>query len=63
MLMGFVSYASIVSKDELQATLSEIKEKSQAKTEFAKAQEKVSSPGCVGVVSLGTSLQLRLKYC
>lgn len=39
--MGFVSYASIVSKDELENTLSEIQRTSLAKTPFEKAQEKV----------------------
>ncbi|ETN46100.1 uncharacterized protein HMPREF1541_00284 [Cyphellophora europaea CBS 101466] len=41
MLMGFVSYASLVSPEELEQTISEIKQKSLAKTDFAKAQEKV----------------------
>lgn len=39
--MGFVSYASLVSKDELEQTIAEIKQKSLAKTEFEKKQEKV----------------------
>jgi choline dehydrogenase-like flavoprotein len=41
MLMGFVSYASITEKDELERTIKEIEEKSMAKTKFEKAQEKV----------------------
>lgn len=41
MMMGFVSYASLVSPEELEATVDEIKQKSMAKTAFAKAQEKV----------------------
>lgn len=41
MMMGFVSYASIVSPDELEDTISEIQQKSLAKTPFEKAQEKV----------------------
>ncbi|OAL31624.1 hypothetical protein AYO20_08167 [Fonsecaea nubica] len=41
MMMGFVSYASLVTPDELDATIKEIKEKSLAKTDFEKAQEKV----------------------
>ena len=39
MMMGFVSYASLVGKDELEKTIQEIKEKSPAKTKFEKAQE------------------------
>ncbi|KAK5105992.1 hypothetical protein LTS08_000108 [Lithohypha guttulata] len=41
MMMGFVSYASIVSPEELDSTLAEIKKSSLAKTPFEKAQEKV----------------------
>lgn len=41
MMMGFVSYASVASPEELEATIKEIKQKSLAKTEFEKAQEKV----------------------
>ncbi|EXJ76070.1 uncharacterized protein A1O5_00578 [Cladophialophora psammophila CBS 110553] len=41
MMMGFVSYASVVTPEELEATIKEIKEKSLAKTDFEKAQEKV----------------------
>lgn len=41
MLMGFVSYASIVSKEELDETIREIREQSLAKTDFEKAQEEV----------------------
>lgn len=40
MMMGFVSYASLVSPDELEATIQEIEQKSLAKTDFEKAQEK-----------------------
>lgn len=43
MLMGFVSYASIVSKEELDSTVAEIRKNSLAKTKFEKAQEEVSS--------------------
>lgn len=39
--MGFVSYASLVDEKQLQATIKEIKATSLAKTDFAKAQEKV----------------------
>jgi hypothetical protein len=35
-LMGFVSYASLVSEQELQATIAEIKKNSLAKTAFEK---------------------------
>lgn len=41
MLMGFVSYASIVEEQQVQKTIREIQEKSHAKTKFEKAQEKV----------------------
>ena len=41
MMMGFVSYSSIVSPDELEETLSAIKKTSLAKTDFEKAQEQV----------------------
>jgi len=39
MLMGFVSYASLVSKDELNATVADIKRNSLAKTDFEKKSE------------------------
>ncbi|KAK5161562.1 hypothetical protein LTR16_012300, partial [Cryomyces antarcticus] len=39
MLMGFVSYASVASPEELESTVKEIKENSLAKTKFEKAQE------------------------
>lgn len=42
MMMGFVSYASVASPEEVKATIAEIEKKSLAKTEFEKAQEKVS---------------------
>jgi choline dehydrogenase-like flavoprotein len=41
MLMGFVSYASLVSEQELQATIAEIKKNSLAKTAFEKKQEQL----------------------
>ncbi|KAF1975006.1 alcohol oxidase [Bimuria novae-zelandiae CBS 107.79] len=41
MLMGFVSYASIVDDYQLQETIKEVEKKSYAKTKFEKAQEKV----------------------
>ncbi|KAJ9621623.1 hypothetical protein H2203_007112 [Taxawa tesnikishii (nom. ined.)] len=41
MLMGFVSYASLVSKEQLDATIAEIRENSLAQTDFEKAQEQV----------------------
>ncbi|KAK7193436.1 alcohol oxidase [Paraphaeosphaeria sporulosa] len=41
MLMGFVSYASIVNDYQLQETLKEVEKKSHAKTKFEKAQERV----------------------
>ena len=39
--MGFVSFASLVSDEEMQDTIKEIKATSLAKTDFAKRQEKV----------------------
>lgn len=42
MMMGFLSYSSVVSSEELETTLAEIKKNSLAKTEFEKAQEKVN---------------------
>lgn len=41
MLMGFVSYSSVVEKNELDETIAEIKKNSLAKTPFEKAQEEV----------------------
>ncbi|KAL2421492.1 Dehydrogenase citC [Exophiala dermatitidis] len=41
MMMGFVSYASLVSPEELENTIREIEAKSLAKNDFEKAQEKV----------------------
>jgi choline dehydrogenase-like flavoprotein len=41
MLMGFVSYASLVSQEQLDATIQEIRKNSLAKTDFEKAQEEV----------------------
>jgi choline dehydrogenase-like flavoprotein len=41
MLMGFVSYASLVSKEQLNETIAEIKKNSLAKTDFEKRQEDV----------------------
>lgn len=41
MLMGFVSYASLVSKEKLDETISAIRKNSLAKTDFEKAQEDV----------------------
>ena len=41
MLMGFVSYSSIVSPEELEQTITEIQSKSLAKTKFEKAQEQI----------------------
>ncbi len=41
MLMGFVSYASLVSKDQLDATIKEIRANSNAVTDFEKRQEDV----------------------
>ncbi|EGP86928.1 uncharacterized protein MYCGRDRAFT_72806 [Zymoseptoria tritici IPO323] len=41
MLMGFVSYASLVDKETLDATISEIRKNSLAKTDFEKRQEDV----------------------
>ena len=41
MMMGFVSYASLVSPEELETTIKEIQDKSLARTDFEKAQEKV----------------------
>ena len=42
MLMGFVSYASIVSPETLEQTIKDIRKNSHAKTDFEKAQEEVS---------------------
>lgn len=39
--MGFVSYASLVSKEKLDETIAEIRKTSQARTEFEKRQEEV----------------------
>ena len=41
MLMGFVSYASMVSKETLDQTISDIRANSLAKTQFEKDQEEV----------------------
>src|ERR1700760_1057234 len=41
MLMGFVSYASLVGPEKLEETIQEIRKNSRAKTEFAKKQEQV----------------------
>lgn len=41
MLMGFVSYAQVASKEELDSTIAAIKSASLAKTDFEKAQEKL----------------------
>lgn len=41
MMMGFVSYASVATPEELESTISDIKKSSLAKTPFEKAQEKV----------------------
>lgn len=44
MLMGFVSYASLVGDRGVEKTVKEIQEKSLARTKFEKAQEKVRGP-------------------
>ena len=41
MLMGFVSYASLVSQETLDCTIEEVRRHSAATTEFEKAQEEV----------------------
>ncbi|KAF2097109.1 alcohol oxidase [Rhizodiscina lignyota] len=41
MLMGFVSYASLVDKKELEETIADIRKNTLAKTPFEKAQEEV----------------------
>lgn len=41
MLMGFVSYASLVGKEKLDETIKEIRQNSRAQTEFEKKQEDV----------------------
>ncbi|GAB7350976.1 hypothetical protein MBLNU459_g1473t1 [Dothideomycetes sp. NU459] len=41
MLMGFVSYASLVSESQLDTTLAEIRDKSLARTDFEKRQQEV----------------------
>lgn len=41
MLMGLVSYASIISQEELKSTISDIRANSLAKTRFEKAQEEL----------------------
>ncbi|KAF2096158.1 aryl-alcohol dehydrogenase [Rhizodiscina lignyota] len=43
MLMGFKSYESIVSKEELQQTLNELENDSTAQTSFGKAQQQIIS--------------------
>lgn len=48
MLMGFVSYASIVNDHKLQETIEDVQKKSHAKTKFEKAQERVSAQGLDG---------------
>lgn len=52
MLMGFVSYASIVDKQTLDATIAEIRKTSLAQTQFEKDQEEVST-GVVEPANLG----------
>ena len=42
MCMGFVSYASVATLEELEATIEDIKKNSLAQTKFEKAQEAVS---------------------
>jgi choline dehydrogenase-like flavoprotein len=42
MCMGFVSYASVASPEELEATIADIKTNSLAQTKFERAQEAVS---------------------
>lgn len=42
MLMGFVSYASIVSPETLEQTVKDIRANSLAQTDFERAQEDVS---------------------
>ena len=39
--MGFVAYAQVASKQELDSTISEIRKNSLAKTKFERAQEKI----------------------
>lgn len=41
--MGFVSYASLVSKEQLDETIKEIRENSLAQTDFEKRQEEVGA--------------------
>lgn len=41
MLMGFVSYSSLVSEEKLKETISEIRSTSHAKTLFEMNQEEV----------------------
>lgn len=41
MLMGFVSYASLVSDSQLDATITDIRNKSLARTDFEKRQQDV----------------------
>lgn len=41
MLMGFISYASLVDKATLEQTIDEVRKNSHAKTEFEKAQEEL----------------------
>jgi choline dehydrogenase-like flavoprotein len=43
MCMGFVSYASVATPEELEATIADIKKNSLAQTKFEKAQEAVSA--------------------
>lgn len=41
MMMGFVSYASIATPDEIKSTVAEIKKNPLARTKFEKAQEQI----------------------
>lgn len=54
MLMGFVSYASLVDKQTMQQTIEEIKQHSLASTTFEKRQEdlivrQLSDPGFANI--------------
>ena len=46
MMMGFVSYQSVATPEQVKATIAEISKNSLAKTEFEKKQQKVGVTEC-----------------
>lgn len=65
MLMGFVSYASLVSKEKLNETLQEIRQNSHAKTDFEKRQEDVivKQLSDEKFANIQTFCELQYAYC